>query len=155
MKTKTILLLCLLMGAGLTQLSAQKGKNGTGTISYYYVWQDDPNTEGWEGFSMDVYCGNKFVDHLEGSVTFHELIHFKDGAWVRIINQDKGEATSTLTGEVFRVKENGWTDKGVTTAILKANYIGNQGSHYIMTVSLDFATGEVEFIKTVCPGDDK
>ena len=32
MKTKTFLLLCLFLGFGLTQLSAQNGKNGTGAI---------------------------------------------------------------------------------------------------------------------------
>ena len=40
MKTKTLIMVCLLLGVGLTQLSAQNGQNGTGAISYYDGWID-------------------------------------------------------------------------------------------------------------------
>jgi hypothetical protein len=39
MKTTTSLLVCLFLGIGMTQLSAQNGKNGTGSTSSYYVWE--------------------------------------------------------------------------------------------------------------------
>lgn len=146
MKTKTFLLICMLSGIGLNQISAQNGKDGTGSTSSYYVWDQ---------FEMPVYCNGVLVDYLVGSVAYHEIIHFKDGVWVWIINQDKGEAISSFTGEVFKVKENGRTDKGITSAILKGNYIGSKGSHYIMTVLWDFITGEITYIKTVCLGNDK
>ena len=45
MKTKTFLLLCLFLGIGMTQLSAQKGKNGNGAVSEYFTW---------DGYYIDV-----------------------------------------------------------------------------------------------------
>jgi len=73
MKTKTLLLICLFLGIGLTQLSAQNSQNGTGTD----VWYID-NAIGW---GCPVYCNGKEVDYLWGIGSAHVIDHFKAGVW--------------------------------------------------------------------------
>jgi len=153
MKTKTIFMLCLLLGIGLTQLSAQKGNDGTGSVSGYYVW---------DTFFQPVYRNGVLIDYVEGSISFHRLMHFKDGALVWIKTQGFGEAVSvsnadlgfTGTGEVFDIQSINRTvdmEMGISHLRLK----GNQGSHYIMTFTMDFYTGEITYTGCKCPGSDE
>ncbi|MCJ7447487.1 MAG: hypothetical protein MUO72_07340 [Bacteroidales bacterium] len=153
MKTKTFLLLCLFLGIATTQLSAQNGKEGTGSTSDYYIW---------DTFSQPVYCNGELIDYIEGSVAFHKVTHYKDGNLIWIKTQGFGEAVSvdnedlvfTGSGEVFRVQSINRT-VGLDIGISHLFLIGNQGSHYIMTFTMDLETGEITYGECVCPGNDK
>jgi hypothetical protein len=153
MKTKTFLCLCLLFGMATTQLSAQKGSDGTGSVSGYYVW---------DTFSQPVYCNGVLIDYVEGSISFHRLMHFKDGALVWIKTQGFGEAVSvsntvlnfTGTGEVFEVQAIN-RSVGMDMGISHLRLRGNLGSHYIMTFTMDFSNGEITYTGCKCPGSDE
>jgi len=136
MKTKTILLLCLFLGTGLTQTSAQA------TRSAQYKAE--------LGYYTPVFCGDEMVDYLEGVVMFHVIDHYKNGNWQWEIAQAKGEATG-LYGEVFQLTE---TDKlwlPVQGLLLwHFNLKGNEGNHYIGTLTYSYITGEMVVRKTVC-----
>ena len=78
MKTKVFFLVCLFFSLGITQLSAQNGKDGTGTISGTdtFVW------------ALPVYCpdadGNLVVsDNLTGTATQHYWQHYLKGKYQR------------------------------------------------------------------------
>jgi hypothetical protein len=72
MRTKTILFLCLLLGIGLTKLSAQNGKDGTGSVVSYY-----PNGDFW----TDIWCDGVFVDFIVGEATGHVVDHYKNNVF--------------------------------------------------------------------------
>ena len=79
MKTKSILLLCLFLGIGINQLSAQNS-NSTGTYTIQGRW----TTAYWS----PVYCGDTEVDILEGGeIIVHAVVHRKDGKRVWRIDQ--------------------------------------------------------------------
>jgi hypothetical protein len=156
MKTNKFILLCFLLGIGLTTLSAQNGKNGTGTVTGSYT-----SDEFWP-----VYCGDKQVDYLVGPITYHYEAHFKDGKWKWSHGVGFGEAVSVGfkddnenliggTGEVFNVKE---IDKKETPTsnyfVVKWNLVGNKGSHYIGTLLLAVPSFEFTSVRAVCPGND-
>ena len=61
----------------------------------------------------------------------------------------KGEAVSYFTGEVFKVKEIDKTDNTSYTT-WHYNLLGSNGSHYIGTLTLIWATGEIIVGNTVC-----
>ena len=160
MKTKTFFVLCLLSGLGLTQLFAQNGKNGTGSITYEYVWTPD--------YCVPVYNSNGVkVDILgQGTVFFHHVSHFVN--WVEIWGKCKGfgEAISVGfeddygniivgTGEVFRVQEIDKCDLTEMLGVCHVNLIGNQGSHYIETFLIDPVTGELIFVSAISVGNNK
>jgi hypothetical protein len=140
MKTKTFLLICLFLGIGMTQLSAQKGKNNdTYTIKVPVVW---------DGYWMPIVCNGDFVDYLFGTVTVYCEYHFKDGVPMWLNYHTLGEAVSTSygsitgTGEVFTIKENDFkqnTDQGVWPRFLTIhfNLNGNKGNHYLGIVTMD------------------
>ena len=87
MKTKTILLVSLFLGIGLTQLSAQNGKNGSGTTSF------EAEFGPW---SVPVYC--------EGAIS----------DWVSCTNLIVKITTHYVNGEVKwatnKVESNEWTN---------------------------------------------
>ena len=148
MKTKTFLMLCLLLGIGLTQLSAQNGNNGTGSVSSYYEWTPD--------YCIPIYnsTGTQ-IDLLEqGTVYFHHIGHFINGNFVWGKCQGFGEAESS-TGEVFRVQEIDKCDLTESTGICHVNLIGNQGSHYIETFIINPFTGELTFVSAISVGKNK
>jgi len=157
MKTKTFLLLCLFLGIGLTQLSAQKGQDGsTGSYSEWYTatWLDP------------VFCDGVQVDMLDCTVTVHHKAHFLKGDWLTCFIQTSGTAVSVGfidengnkiggTGEVFEIKEIGKQDNNITgdvwncVANLHFNARGNKGTHYIVSYTL-YCDGRVEAGKSVC-----
>jgi len=149
MKTKTILLLCLFLGIGLTQLSAQnEQKDATKTYSEHYsaAWSDP------------VFCDGVLVDLLDCTVTVHHKAHFLKGEWLTCFVQTSGTAVSENTGEVFEIKEIGKQDNNITgdvwncVANLHFNARGNNGTHYIVTCTL-YCDGRVEAGKSVCIGN--
>ena len=133
---KTILLLCLFLGTGLTQTSAQATKSAQYKVEL--------------GYYTPVFCGDEMVDYLEGVVMFHVIDHYKNGNWQWEIAQAKGEATG-LYGEVFQLTE---TDKFWLPVygllVWHFNLKGNRGNHYIGSLTYSYITGEMVVRKTVC-----
>jgi hypothetical protein len=140
---KAFLLLCFLIGIGLTQISAQNGKNGNEAV---------PEFNAWDGYYIDipVQCNYAEVDRLVGKVTYHVVRFYKLGEFVREITCFTGEVTSTKTGEVFNVKDHWKVDlanlPGSGHNLLK----GNKGSQYIIFYTLDYETDTFTFEKAVC-----
>jgi hypothetical protein len=138
MKTKVFLLVCLIMGIGLTQLSAQSVKF-TGTFDY---WQP-------------VYCNGVQIDWLTGTTIYSGIEHYKDGVAIFQNYHNRGEVASGITHEVFKVIE---TDKvfqldqnsNFTTCIWHTNLKGDQGSHYLGTMTWDLITNIITVDKFVC-----
>jgi hypothetical protein len=144
MKTKILFLLCLLLVFGFTQLSAQKGKNGTGSVPEIIVW---------DGYYIDipVGCDKAVVDRLVGVVTIHVVRHYKQGVFLWEKATYDGEVKSDRTGEVFQIKDH-WKydastpDSGSGHCTLR----GSSGSHYVLFYTLDFITNTISFSKAVC-----
>ena len=138
MKTKTLLLFCLIMGFTMSQAFAQ----GKVTKSVQYKAE--------LGYYTQVYCGNMMVNYLEGTVMFHVIDHYKNGKWQWEIAQAKGEAEGYL-GEIFTITE---TDKywipefGIL--VWHYNAKGNMGNHYTGFLTYSYLTGKMIVGKTVC-----
>ena len=154
MKTKAFLLLCLLLVIGLTQLSAQNGKNGNGTDTFFWVWEITNIDFGPYWIEIPVNCDNTVIDRLEGEVTVHQINHFTtesegwwDPAWVK--QQFDGEVKSA-SSEVFKVKD---ILKGEAPSAIcpgHFNLVGNKGSHYKVFYTWDSNTNIMSIIKAVC-----
>jgi hypothetical protein len=143
-------MLCLLLGIGLTQLSAQNNENGNGAVSWYYEW---------DGYYIDVpvVCGQPAADRCVGLINAHVVQIFKNGELVKEHTYLCGEVTNPNTNEVFEVKDH-WTyeppvnpDGGTGHFKLEGSY----GSHYVVfyridVVSWDPYTDVTTFIKVVC-----
>ena len=148
MKTKTFLLVCLFLGLGFTQLSAQdgpKGKNGNGSDSYWMEW----------GFYASVACDGQWVDYVEGTLHWHVVDHYKNGVWVKEIMQGKGVLTSTLTGETFTISELDKLMNYETFTWTVHTYLkGDQGNHYMISFIYDSTVGDWVVTKFGCPGNE-
>jgi hypothetical protein len=131
MKTKTLLLLCLFLGFGLTHLSAQNGKNGTGTIEGEKTATDP----------YPVLCNGIQTDLLEGEITFHYQMHFKNGVMIFAHARGIGEVVSKKTGEKFIIMEKDPKYKdGLDFGLVHLNLRGDNGTHYIFIYRLDYYT---------------
>ena len=157
MKTKTLLMLCLLLGIGFTQLSAQNGKNGNGTFTSDFDW---------DGYYIPVFSSNgEQIDWLVGSVSVHHLDHYKDGVLVWRKEFFNGEAESvgldwqSGTGEVFSISDH-WSSLFTSAPPYVSgghfNAQGNMGTHYIIFYELVFAPEPYyeawSLVKAVSPG---
>jgi hypothetical protein len=125
MKTKVFLMICLLMGLGLSQASAQtRNVKMEGTVP--------------GGYFIPVFCDGTLVDYLTGDFSYKVEIHFVDGIPIWQLGQVKGQVASS-SGELFSLKE---TDKkhGLLGDDMTLNYNlkGNRGSHYIGTLVWDW-----------------
>jgi hypothetical protein len=146
MKTKTFFLICLLLGIGLTQLSAQNS-NSTGTKTYVYNWTASPS---WVA-TIPVFCDGVQVDELSArGYTAQAMDHYKNGELIWFKDQYKIEFTSNWTGEVF-------IDHSVDKCTLEdglyctfANLIGNKGSHYVGTLVWNMFTHKYDEISFKC-----
>lgn len=153
MKTKTLLFICLFLGFGLTNLSAQFPEIGkSGNWSFTFIF---------DGFSENVplNCDCNTIDVLVGTVRCHTVYHWSnydgnpyDWDWVR--QQFDGELTSQLTQEVFKVKDI-LKGEGPYSAGIPAtghfNVIGDRGTHYIVNYIWDM--NGMAFVNVKCPGD--
>ncbi|MEN8115821.1 MAG: hypothetical protein ABFS16_02520 [Bacteroidota bacterium] len=141
MKTKIFLLVCLFMGIAVTQIYAQDKANNA--------------VQGWAvgTYWTPVFCDGEMVDYLEnGEIRIHFVYRlFKKGDLIfKEIDQIKGTVTSR-SGEVFKIRETDkWSYAGQWIVTWKYNLIGNQGTHYIGTLTYNYATGELTVGKTVC-----
>ena len=129
MKTKTLLLLCLFMGIGLTQLSGQNGKNGNGAVTGFDVYITTADYP-----MQPVYCGDVMVDELYGTTTYHFVAHFKNGILISENVHYEGVVQSKNTTEEFKYSDNDKIDYNSGIVISHFNLIGDQGTHYIGTL---------------------
>ena len=146
MKTKT-LLLCLLLGIGF-HLSAQQGKNGTGTITYHktvecYILIED------NGVVLGEIAGD--IDYL-----WRENYLNGDIQWLKA--SCEGELTNKFTGEVFWINELNKSIEPFDFETFNGNFWvhdnikGDQGSHYILQCLWNFYTFDVITVKLIVPG---
>ena len=132
MKTKTLLLLCLFLGIGLAQLSAQKTK------TYPYVIPIEGNT-----YIISIVCNGAEVDKIAYPTSYElkERDHYKENVleWAKgfVIN---AQYTSLLTGEIFKTNdiEKITFSTGILTWHMNLN--GNMGNHYNIKMIYDIAT---------------
>ena len=161
MKTKTFFFICLLLGIGLIQLSAQNGTD-VGRDIYYNYWTPVWSSNGDQ------------IDVLSGDIAEHFVDHFVNGVYVTFIATFYGELTSVGfinndgvkiggTSEVFNIKDQFKSDLTSTTNIGGGHIHakGNLGSHYIIWYeykydwSVDPAVETITFVKAVSPGSKK
>lgn len=144
MKTRTLLLACLLMGIAVSQLSAQNGKNGTGAVSGFDVW---------DGYSIDVpvECNDLAVDRLVGKVDFHFVLFNKLGEFTGANVWYSGEVKSDVTNEVFSVSDHWRFDFANMPGSGHFNLKGDLGTHYIVFYTFDFESEQFTFVKAICP----
>lgn len=148
MKTKTFLLLCLFFGIGLTQLSAQNGKNGTGTdISDY-------SNEYWY---TEVYCDGVQVDFIEGTSDIRIINQWVDGVWQWQIASNSGVGTSSCTGETFTFKDqvHFYYNNNKGGLRIDEHVKGDKGSLYNMTFIINTNDGSMSVKNASCTGNTK
>jgi hypothetical protein len=141
MKTKTLIMVCLLSGIGLAQLSAQipdppDNKHGTGTVIGLHVYND---------VEWQVFCNDELIDILKGTIYAHYEVHFDMGNFVFSIHHCTGEAVSLGfinengvmvggTGEAFKIIDMPHKyDPTRQYQYEHINCLGNQGTHYVST----------------------
>jgi hypothetical protein len=143
MKTKTILLICLFLGIGLTQLSAQNGKNSTGAVSGFDSY--------WYYLELPVICGGAEIDVLQGDVVEHVRPFYRGGVLIRQNTRTEGELTNS-EGEIFKLCDIFKWDGGEEVNFGHLNLVGNQGTHYIVLYSFNSVTYEVKFLEVKYSG---
>ena len=143
MKTKTLLMACLLLGFGLTQLSGQIGKNGNGAV---------PDNFTWNGYYIDVpvVCGEATFDRLVGIASSHIIRFYVNGVNVGEKEKYTGQVTNFRTQEIFEIKDIYKSDFEDLGGYGHWNLKGDQGHHYIIFYFYDWATGSYTFEKAVC-----
>lgn len=138
MKTKSFLMIiCLFACTALMSLFAQKADrtDNTWKKSSFFTW---------------VYCDGTMVDIVEGEVHLHMTFHYdKKGELIWEKWHFKGTVTGYF-GENFKLMD--FEKYDASTAVLNWRYHlkGDQGSHYIGTLSYNYATGAFSVGKTVC-----
>jgi len=147
MKTKTLIMVCLLSGIGLSQLSAQKPDV---TRSFSYTIE--------QGYWSPVYCPNEqgdlvLVDVITGTLFSKLVVHYKDNMYQWYMIQWSGELTSSINQEVFQIHESDKIDIPETDVYsYHFNLVGNMGSHYINSGILNMNDWTIVCNKSVCPG---
>ena len=141
MKTKTLLLLCLFLGIGMTQLSAQN-KGGPGNRSYVTKYHSD-----YPGFYyvMPVTC-NGVTDFIKvEDYTITSVFHNVETQYFWEIDNLNYTAVSLKTGEVFKgVEQDKFVinfDEGNWAGSIgtwRVNLKGDRGSRYIVTYGFSF-----------------
>ncbi len=147
MKTKTLLLICLFLGIGLTQLSAQNGKNGTGTIVYdFFVTL--PNMA-----EFPVTCNGVLIDDVTATDFYLPVsAHFKEGQliWMKM-KVTNLVLKSTFTGELFVIT--GIREKQDLVNMIDEvhyNLSGSSGSRYIIQITASLPSFEILELKANC-----
>jgi len=101
-----------------------------------------------------VYCDGVAVDTLTGTIKANIVAHYEQGALKWYMFKWSGEVTSPINQEVFVVHE---LDKiGIPipdTYTYHLNLIGDMGTHYINSGTLDMTDWSITVDKSVCPGN--
>ena len=153
MKTKAFLLLCLFLGFGLTQLSAQ----GNSQNSDNHATQVRFEGGNW----IPIVCNGVTIDELLLTAEYHQIQLVKNGNYHWIIQQVKFDGVSIGTNETFRNNEldkykilttdaNGLpTEANVT---VKIHLMGNMGSRYTCYLSCHLTESAFDWtiIKSAC-----
>jgi len=129
--------------------SVQKSQNAhdTKTVKQIVVW-----TTYW----MPIICGGVQIDDLSGTVTVYAEYHYKDGIPMWCNYHTIGvDIISSKTSEKFTVKENDFKQNTINGewpiyTSIHFNINGDNGSHYLGSVTLNNNTGEVSDVKTKC-----
>jgi len=139
MKARILFMACLFIG--IVTMSAQAQDKAQSAV------------QGWvmSTYWSPVYCGDEMVDELQGGeIRMHYVYRYKKGVFFKEIDQIKGTVQSQ-SGEVFKIRE---VDKTYFTdhwyISWHYNLIGDQGNHYIGTLTYSYFTGEITVGKTVC-----
>jgi len=135
------------MGMAVTQLSAQNGQNGTGSVSEIWLSMENP-------FPIPVSCNGIQVDMITDFLCdWHVVSHYQKGIYVFCRVQCFGDAYSE-SGEHFDVKEIVKQDYIGSKGTVHLNLRGDEGSHYIVTIGYDWSSGNMVFtpIRGVCAG---
>ena len=146
MKTKVFILLCFFLGIGLTQLSAQNGKNGSGIVRF------DFNVA---GKFFPVFCEGVVVDLLYSPYgwTCYTTQHFVNGelTWYRDKPNKDVQMVSVNTGEIFSL--GGGMDQWHlqnNSFVWFSVFIGEMGNHYSFRIIFDYSTGQMIDINSNC-----
>jgi len=143
MKTKAFLLLCLFLGTGLIQLSAQNGKNGSGTISHEYEFGEWTVPVWCEGVISDlITCTNLIVKVTE---------HYINGELVWVTQKVETQEWISTSGEVYKGEamfDHLRFEKGY--AISHGHLIGAKGHNITQELKYDTETWELVDIKSNC-----
>ena len=132
MKTKVFLFICLLLGMSVSTTTAQDNRAEQGW------WIDGAHRMGiW------CECDGEMVDVLVGEVQIHWVFRaFKDGPMLEI-DQVRGEITSEVTGEVFKVRRTEkWEVSDDYYCVANYNFIGNMGTVYTGKFHFKYSTYE-------------
>ena len=122
-KNLVSVIICLLVGAGFTQLSAQSNNRATSFWEEVGHWQ------------IDVFCGEEWTDFIVGEGKVHFVEKFKKGELVWQKTNSHMTAKG-LSGENFKYIEQGLIVESsivypvVYNAQYKYQLIGDQGHHY-------------------------
>jgi hypothetical protein len=150
MKTKTFLLVCLFMGIGLTQLSAQKWPSGSHNNPTFYTYTGE--------WTID--CDGVRVDVLEGTLKAHisqfEIPGEDGGESILIwaIAKFSGKLTSIYAPyEVYEIQDIDIYNRPLSTSDTYTNHCifkGNQGHTYNIWGHFDTSTWEYFVDKSIC-----
>jgi hypothetical protein len=145
MRTIKFFLLCLILGIGLTQLSAQvplPANGKTGVVPWNFTW---------DGYYIDIPVarGQLAVDRCVGYASAHGFYLYKDGVIVAEQFTFRGAVTNPRTGEIFEVKDFyvcKYSDRGGFGCwYLK----GNHGSHYSIIYFYSWDTDSFRFLSVI------
>jgi hypothetical protein len=144
MKTRTLIMACLLLGIGLTRLSAQ---GDTRTISYNVEWP----------IYVLLEDNSVVLEEIYGYIEYHVREHYVNGELKWLKASCHGEVTNEYTGEVFWINE---LNKSMTPFEawdgywwVQDNIKGSQGSHYILFSLWYYPTLELIESKLIIPGN--
>jgi hypothetical protein len=122
-KSIFLVIICLFLGAGLSQISAQ---SETGWFS--------------GDFFTEVNCDGNMLGHVYGTLNVHFVDHYQDGEWIFWNYMAKGEAVCTFSDEKFTYKEKGkeW-NKTYPIGSYVVHLKGDQGSKYMAHLTIDYS----------------
>lgn len=151
MKTLRKFLVVSTLLLGINQLYAQlpidvtPPKNGNGNVSFTYEW---------DGYWQSISCDN-FEDELSGTVNCVFVVHFMNNLPVFANEHLYGTVKSKETDEEFNLMEKDKIEfSGFAYSIVHwhFNLIGNEGTHYVGTMTWNAQTGDMWFDKLICIG---
>lgn len=128
------------LGTGNQQLKSAETKT--------VVWKDVDY-----GYWSPVYCDGIEVDVLTGIIKANIVAHYEKGDLKWYMFKWEGEVMSDKNQEIFVVHESDKVSIPIPgTYTYHLNLVGNMGSHYINSGTLNMADWTITINKSVCPG---